>query len=123
MRLFQSRTAGAREVTPKHDIVDSPEEQRALDRERQRRANFRFGLVGIEPGELLRSAFDENLTCKVVGDRDVEFRGQTESLSSAAMIVAREKGYNWRAISGPAWWKYDGRTLAELREELEESAV
>jgi hypothetical protein len=121
LRLFQ-QNSGARDVTPMHDVVDSPEEQRALDRERRRKANFRFGIVGIKPGTVLHAAFDENVTSKVVSDRDVEFRGEIESLSSAAMIVAKENGYNCRAIAGPSWWKYDGKTLAELRDEVEDDS-
>jgi hypothetical protein len=121
LRLFQ--IPGAIDVTPKQDVVDSPEEQRALDRERRRRAVFRFSLVGIEPGAILQSAFDDSITCKVVSDREVEFRGAIESLSSAAMTVAQEKGYTWRSIAGPSWWKFDGRTLDELRTEFEDDAT
>lgn len=120
LRLFQTGTLGTRDVTPKHDVVESPEEQRALDRERRRRANFKFSLVGIEPGAVLHSAFDENVTCSVANDRDVEFRGVVQSLSAAALIVATERGYHWRAIQGPSWWKFDGITLTELRSQFEE---
>lgn len=53
----------------------------------------------------------------VKGDRWVEFRGQEQSLSSSALIIAHEKGFGWSAKAGPDYWKYEGKTLSELREE------
>lgn len=105
------------DVTPKNDIVSEPGDQEALDLARRRRSNFRFSMVGIKPGTELQSVFDESITCAVKDDRWVLFRGQEESLSNSALIVAGEKGYNWSSIAGPAYWKFEGRTLAELREE------
>ena len=55
LRAFQA-IFNSRSVTPTEDVVESPEEQGALDSERRRGANFRFSLVGIEPGTVLRSA-------------------------------------------------------------------
>jgi len=103
-------------VTPTHDIGDSPEELEALDRERRREVNFSFAGVQIMIGAELQSVFDDSITCEVIGGRNVRFRGQIQSLSGAALIVAHEKGYAWKSIRGPAYWKYDGRTLLEIRE-------
>lgn len=47
LKMFQ--TSDAKEVTPQEDVVESPEEQRALDKERTRRANFRFSQIGLKP--------------------------------------------------------------------------
>ena len=110
------KMANAVVVTPTHDITDSPEELEALDRERRRDINFSFGGLPIPHGAVLQSVFDEEITCEVIGNKDVRFRGEVHSLSGAALIVAHEKSYHWKSIRGPAYWKYDGRTLLEIRE-------
>jgi hypothetical protein len=120
LKLFQDQSATAKNVTPTEDVVSSPEEQVALDNERRRRSNFRFSLVGIKPGDQLQSVFDDAITCIVKNDRWVEFRGEEHSLSSSALIIAHEQGRGWPAIAGPAYWKHDGKTLAELRDQVAE---
>ncbi|MGL9622026.1 GIY-YIG nuclease family protein [Bradyrhizobium sp. U531] len=104
-------------VTPGQEILSEADDQEALNEERKRRANFRFSLIGIKPGTELQSVFDDNITCRVKNDRWVEFRGEEHSLSSSALLVAHEKGLGWAAIQGPQYWKHNGKTLAELREE------
>ena len=106
----------SRNVTPKQDIAETKEDLEALDRERRREVNFSFPNFGIEKSSMLQSVFDEEITCEVVGDRDVMFRGDITSLSKSALSVANEKGYAWKTIRGPQYWKYEGRTLLEIRE-------
>ena len=65
---------------------------------------------------MLESVFDETISCAVKDDRWVIFRGQEDSLSNSALTVAREKGYNWPSVAGTAYWKFEGRTLSELRD-------
>jgi hypothetical protein len=112
-----------REVTPRTDIVSEPGDQEALNQARIRRSRFRFGAVGIKPGDVLHSTFDDMITCVVKDDTSVLFRGQESSLSGAALIVAREQGYDWQSIAGPTYWKFNGATLSELREEMSETPV
>jgi hypothetical protein len=119
LKMFQLHDKASRDVTPKTDIVDTPEEQEALNRERQRRSNFRFSKVSIGAGSVLQSVFDQNITCIVVDDKYVDFRGKIQSLSAAALSVAQEHGRNWSSIAGPQFWEYNGKTLSELRAEAE----
>ncbi len=112
------RLLEVRDVTPRGDIVSEPGDQEALDQSRKRRSAFRFGVVGIKRGSILHSVFDDEVTCVVKDDRWVIFRGEEDSLSNSALTVAKEKGYNWSTIAGPAYWKYEGRTLSEIREEI-----
>jgi hypothetical protein len=104
-------------ATPGHDVVENAEDQDALNEERKRRSNFRFSLVGLKPGMELQSVFDDNITCTVMNDRWVQFRNSEHSLSSSALEIAHEKGYGWATIAGPSYWKHNGKTLAELRDE------
>lgn len=120
LRIFQDREKSALDVTPASDIVESKDEQIALDKERNRRASFRFSQVGIISGTELVSAFDPRQTCIVHDDRRVQFRGEITSLSNAALIVAHETGRRWAAVQGPQFWTYQGRSLTEMREEAED---
>jgi hypothetical protein len=104
-------------VTPGFELFTETDDKEALGEAKKRRANFSFPAVNLKPGTELQSVFDDTITCNVKGDRWVEFRGQEHSLSSAALEIAHEKGLGWSAIAGPDYWKYDGKTLSELREE------
>jgi hypothetical protein len=113
------RLLATKEITPGADIVESADDQRALDEERGRRSGFRFDIVGIKPGETLVSVFDETVTATVLDNRSILFRGEPASLSGSAKKLAHENGYIWAAVQGPQYWKYDGTTLSELRNKIE----
>jgi hypothetical protein len=75
------------------------------------------GLGGLGSGIVLQSVFDDAITCTVRDERRVEFRGEEQSLSSSALQIANEKGLGWSAVAGPDYWKFEGKTLSEPREE------
>ena len=110
---------GGKDVTPTSDIVESPQDQQALDNARKKRKRFNFQMLGIEAGTVLHFKKDNTITCEVVNDTQVRFRGKVMSLSGSADIVLREMGYDWGSTSrGPSWWCVDGNTLTELRTEV-----
>jgi hypothetical protein len=104
-------------VTPGFELFTEPGDKEAVGEAKKRRAVFSFSAVGLAPGTTLQSVFDDDVTCTVKTDRWIEFRGQEASLSSAALEIAHEKGYSWSTIAGPDYWKYNGKTLSELRED------
>ena len=53
----------------------------------------------------------------------MEFEGKRTSLSNAALIAIRRLGYEWRAIQGALYWVYEGETLLERRDRLEQARV
>ena len=107
--------ANGKEVTPDHDIVESSEDQRALDNARSKRERFKFSLLNIEPGTILTFAKDEEITCEVVDDRLIRFRDEEMSLTASALIIIHEMGYEWSKISGPAFWQHNGVSLYDMR--------
>jgi hypothetical protein len=113
------RISGGREVTPTDVIVETQDDRRALEKAHNQRERFRFSLLNIPPGTVLTFAKDSSITCKVIDDKFVEFRGETYSLSASALIVINELGYDWTKISGPAFWQYNGKGLYDLRLELD----
>jgi len=84
-----------------------------------KRKRFNFGMVNIVPGTLLEFVKDSSITCEVVDDTNVKFRGEVTSLSASANIILHEMGYNWEQAHGPLWWSYKGKSLRDLRYENE----
>jgi hypothetical protein len=115
------RIAQIEDVTPGNDIVESEEDQRALDKERQRRANFNFSMVEIQPGAELTFINDESITCTVESKTKINFEGEITSLSQAAGLVLSRLGKNWRSAAGPRYWEFEGETLAERRNRFDYS--
>ena len=107
--------ANGKEVTPDHDIVETQDDQRALNKARSQRERFKFSLLNIAPETLLTFAKDVEITCQVIDDRLVRFRGEEMSLTASALIVIHEMGFEWSKISGPAYWQYNGVSLYDLR--------
>jgi len=112
--------ASYKDVTPGKDFVETEEDQRALDKARQRKSVFRFSLVDVSPGSVLTFTRDPNITCTVVDDRKVSFEGELVSLSTAADLALRKVGVAWKSVQGPVYWEYDGETLDEMRTRIEE---
>ena len=110
---------GRRNVTP--SSVKGTGKRKANDGPKPRRGNFRFTMVGIEPGAVLTSVWDENVTCRVVDDRRVEFESEVMTLSAAAKRVLRGMGRGWKSVAGPDSWCYGDppRTLNKLRDEVQ----
>lgn len=105
-----------KDVTPRKDYVESEEDQQVLNETRERRSQFSFKLVDIDPGETLVFSRDENITCTVVDSHKVMYKGNESSLSAAAQDAIGSD----RPIQGPRYWMYKGESLVERRERMEE---
>ena len=106
------------DITPQHDIVDSKEDQHALNEARQRRSRFNFDLVDIPLGAELYFSRDESIRAKVIGRKgsdSIEFNGKPTSLSAAAKQAL---GYR-NEVAGTDYWSYEGETLDERRRNME----
>jgi hypothetical protein len=113
------KLAEIEDITPGHDIVDSPEDQRALDEARQIRSRFNFDMVDIPLGATLYFSRDKNITAQVIGrtgSESIEFNGKPTSLSLAAQEVL---GYKY-GVAGTDYWSYEGETLDQRRRRMEE---
>ena len=110
---------GGKNVTPNEDIVETPQDKQALDTARKKRSKFNFGMVNIEPGTILEFVKDKTITCEVIDDSKIKFRGEVTSLSASAVTVLHEMGYDWDKAHGPKFWMYQGKSLRDLRYEKE----
>ncbi|MDF7673684.1 GIY-YIG nuclease family protein [Acetobacteraceae bacterium ESL0709] len=108
--IFIDEDAGAQD---ERDII-------ALKSENRRASVFNFRMVDIVPGTTLEWLYDSAITCVVVDDRRIEFEGKVTSLSAAACEISSRTGAVGGAYQGPRYWKYQGKTLLELREEMEQ---
>lgn len=102
-------------ITPKKDIVEDKEDQKALDQARKIRTQFRFDMVNILPGSEITFSRDENIKAKVIDSRNIEYNGETTSLSLSAQKIL---GYDY-GVSGTDYWTYEGETLDERRKRMD----
>ena len=110
---------GGKNVTPKDDIVETPQDKQALENARKNRKRFNFDMIDIKPGTVLNFVKDNTITCEVVDNTKVKFRDNITSLSNAADTILREMGYDWQGVRGPLWWSFNGKKLEDLRFEKE----
>jgi len=102
-------------ITPKKDIVENKEDQKALNEVRERRAPFRFDMVGIPVGSEIVFSRDENTKAKVIDNRFIELNGERTRLSASAQKLL---GYDYE-VAGTLYWMYEGETLDERRLRME----
>lgn len=74
-----------------------------------RNENFSFEKCNIPVGAFLDYIYDENIKCKVVTDRKVEYNGQTMYLTGLAKLLLNRK----TGVCGPSYFKYNGKYLNE----------
>ena len=116
------RLAEIENVTPKQDYVETPEDQIALNKAKERRGAFNFAMVDIPVGSVLTFSRDPEIICTVLDKKNVEFEGQKTSLSASALSVFHRIGYEWKAVAGTDYWQYEGEALAERRHRMEEGS-
>ena len=114
------RLVALRDVSPTDDVYETPDDKEAIQKLEKRAARFNFKMVGLSPGTVLTFKYDENITCTVVDHRNVDFDGETQSLSAAALAALRKRGFDWKAAQGAAFWMYEGKTLKDLRDQMED---
>ena len=120
---------GGRDVTPNEDTVEDNESQFALDKARERREAFNFGMVGIPVETELEFFDDPDITCTVLNSKQVLFNGFATSLSASATQIIRERkeqrgevipnSMNKRPIAGPIYWCFEGESMRERRKRME----
>ncbi|AEK57783.1 GIY-YIG nuclease family protein [Acidithiobacillus caldus] len=107
-----------RRVDVAEPVLDA-EDKGALERAKQRRPNLRLEALGIPVGAELVFTRDPQQTAKVLPGNRVEFRGQSMSLSAAALAALHDLGYTTPTAQGSVYWSYQGELLDEIRQRLE----
>ena len=106
---------GGKNVTPKEDIVETPQDKQALENARKKRGRIDyFGILGIQKGTTLTFSKDKNITCTVSDNGKIIFRDKETTLSGSALLITNEMGYDWGQVQGAGYWCYQGKPLREL---------
>jgi hypothetical protein len=113
------KLASIEEVTIKKDIVDSKEDQQALDAVREKLSVFNFDMVNIPIGAELTFSRDENIKAYVISNRWINFHQTETSLSEAARQIL----WYARKPQGTQYWMYEGETLSERRMRMEQQDI
>ena len=108
------------DVTPSDTPVENADDKVAIKKARKIAAAFNFEMVDIPVGAELVFSRDENITATVVDKKNVRFRDTVCSLTSAALTIMREMGYDWDRIQGPKFWKFENEILVDRRSRLEQ---
>lgn len=106
----------------KLQLAKLSEEERTAERTAQeidtesseRAANFSFSKCQIPVGEKIEYCDDPSITATVADDRNVEYNGETMSLTALAKILSGKK----YSIAGPRFFKYKGEWLNDIRHRL-----
>jgi len=102
------------------EVFETKEEKLAFEKQSKLGERFNFSIISVPIGATLNFVKDESITCEVISNTKVKFRGATCSLSGAGLIAIKECGYNWSVIQGPRFWLYNGETCKSLRDKLDE---
>lgn len=112
------KISGAPEIKRKNEMIDEngiiiEEEQIAS------RKIVTFSSLKIPLNSELSFTRDENVKCKVISEREVEYEGQKYFLSGLAKKLLNEMGYTWKTVQGSMYFKYNDKTLCEIKNEIE----
>jgi hypothetical protein len=116
------RISGATEIKMTNEMIDEEgkkiEETPEIKISRKRKGKISFELLEIPIGTELIFTRDSNKTCKIISDSEVEYNGNNYTLSSLALKLLNEAGYNWPSANGTLYFKYKDKTINEMWTEI-----
>ena len=102
-------------IKPNPEEVLAEEIAQEIDTESiERASNFSFSKCQIPIGAKIEYAYDESLKATVIDERNVEYNGETMSLTALAKILSGKQ----YSIAGPKFFKYKGEWLNDIRHRL-----
>jgi len=102
-----------------HEIADEKHAEEVRDKSLERGSAFSFIKCNIPIGAEIQLAEHPEIKAKVVDDRKIEYNGEIGSLSGFAQKLLDSK----YPLQGPRYWAYQGKTLYDIRSELEEQGL
>ena len=103
-------------VTPTGDELKDEEIAEEITRD-ARKGPFRFTIADVPIGATIAFVNDSSATAEVVDDRHIRIGDEVTSLSKAAAILLGDAN---KAVQGPLYWTYEGETLRDRRERMEQ---
>ena len=98
---------------------EQEEEADEIIEQHRERGPFRFSYCGIQPGEEIEfwsnKSTPTGVICKVLNDKQIQYNGETYSLSGLATKILE---YKW-TVQGPKYFKYHDEWLDDIRKRKE----
>jgi hypothetical protein len=87
----------------------------------QKRSRLNLKEIGIPDNTMLNFVNDESITCNAdIKNNKLIYENNSYSLSALAIKLLNEKcKWNVKSIAGGSYFKYNGETLNDIREQLE----
>lgn len=102
-------------ITPNAAEEQAEKTAQEIDTEStERMSNFSFTKCQIAIGSQIEYAYDPSIKATVVDDRNVEYNGETMSLTALAKLLTGKK----YSIAGPKFFKYNGEWLNDIRHRM-----
>lgn len=102
-------------VQPNEEEQQAEEIAKDIDTESiERASNFSFSKCQIPIGAKIEFCDNHSITAVVVDDRNVEYNGETMSMTALAKLLTGIK----YSIAGPRFFKYKGEFLNDIRNRL-----
>lgn len=102
-------------IHPNEEEQKAEETAKDIDTESTERAsNFSFSKCQIPIGSKIEFCDNPCITAIVADDRNVEYNGETMSMTALAKLLTGVK----YAIAGPRYFKYKGEFLTDIRHRL-----
>ena len=96
---------------PKQEVVNVKVERKT------QKAPFKFSMIGLKVGDVV-TFIPTKLQVKVATDNKIEHEGRLWSLSAfTGTFLPADQQNNSGAYQGPKYFSYEGKSLAELRNE------
>ncbi len=91
-----------------------------ISKVRKQGALFSFYNKGLKDGDRISLVSDKAITATIVGEREVDYGGQTWKLSPLTYKVYEDKGQlnSSGAYHGASYWQYKGKKLKDLPDKI-----
>ena len=95
-------------------------DRKIIEESKNKKKNFNFKAVGIPIDAELTFSKNPNQKVTVKSEKNiVELKGEKMSISTAALELLKKYGFDWKSAQGAAFFIYEGETLKDRRERLE----
>jgi len=117
------KIAGEKEIKFANTMIDDTgtEVKETITQSKKTGKRFSFASIDVPIGAELTFTRNEDVKCKVVPNDKVEYEGKEYSLSGLADMLLRKLGYDWKSVQGSNFFEYNGKTLYQIKKDLEDS--
>ena len=116
------KISGDKEIKLSNKMIDDSgdEIQDKITSPKRTGKRFSFSSINIPIGTELTFTRNPEIKCTVITDDTVEFENSQYSLSGLADKLLRDLGYNWKAVQGSNFFEFNGKTLYQIKKDLED---